>query len=347
MLGRLEFEPDQLTLELLQAEHVNGAWVGPELLPIANRIRNQGGSYDDYRYLVCMSNLWLSYTGSTGDTVKKQNASLAGAWDKAADSEPFELETALADLRARIGTYTDWPNARTASRDRAVALALADFCIDNNCFTRTLSSYELAKWTAGMSQRSVSRALVTLTDLSLIREVQRTDRRTSTRSTKRYQVNLRWAARTGCQPSPNRGVSTNDSRSTGKASLSQELPPPSDLWSRAGLGLGAQRIYEVLTDDPATALSVAEQTGMKIPSAKRYLKKLADHALAGSKPGAPGEPTLWFRVDTPLDAVADAMGIYGHIEIKRWEIENRQYANRSAYPGAYRALNNRLTESNN
>jgi DNA-binding transcriptional ArsR family regulator len=336
MLGQLEFEPDQLTLELLQAEHLNGTWIGKELLPIASRIRNLGGSEDDYFRWVTASNLWLSYTGSTGDSVKKQNASLASAWEKSADSEPFELEEALSDLRTQIGAYTDWPNSRTASRDRAVALALVDFCIENNCFTRTLSSYELAKWTAGMSQRSVSRALVALTDLSLIREVQRTDRRTSTRSTKRYQVNLRWAASAGCQQSPNRGVSTTDSRSTGKASLSHELPPPYDLWSRAGLGLGAQRVYEVLNDEPVTARSVAEQTGMNRPSAKRYLRKLADHALAGSKPGAPGEPTFWFRVDTPLDAVADAMGIYGHVEIKRWEIENRQHANRSAYPGSYR-----------
>jgi hypothetical protein len=75
---------------------------------------------------------------------------------------------------------------------------------------------------------------------------------------------------------------------------------------------------------------------MKVPSVKRYLGILADHCLVGTKPAGPGEPTLYFKVETPLDAVADSIGIYGHIEIKRWEIERRQEANKAAYPGSYR-----------
>ena len=105
-----------------------------------------------------------------------------------------------------------------------------------------------------------------------------------------------------------------------------------------GLGIGAQRVYEVLSDEPVKARAIAEQIGMATPSVKRYLGILAEHGLAGYKPGAPGEATLYFRVDTPLDAVADSMGIYGHVEIKRWELERRQHANREAYPGAYRRL---------
>jgi len=77
---------------------------------------------------------------------------------------------------------------------------------------------------------------------------------------------------------------------------------------------------------------------MKLPSVKRFLRILADHGLAGCKPGAPGEPTLYFGVDTPLDVLADSMGIYGHIEIKRWELEQLQQANRAEFPNAYRRL---------
>ena len=77
---------------------------------------------------------------------------------------------------------------------------------------------------------------------------------------------------------------------------------------------------------------------MKPPGVKRYLRILAEHCLAGSKPGAPGEATLYFRVETPLEAVADALGIFGHVEIKCWELERRQDANRAAYPGTYRRL---------
>ena len=195
----MTFEPDQFTLELLQTEHVNGTWIGKELLPIASRIRNAGGSEDDYHRWVLASHLWQSYTGSTGDKVKKQDASLDSAWAKAEESGPFELEESLTALMERIAAHKGW-TGRTGSRDRAVALALVGFCISHNCFTRTISSYELAKWTAGISQKSVSRALTALTDHRLIREVQRTDRRTSPRSTKRYRVNLQWAASSRLQP---------------------------------------------------------------------------------------------------------------------------------------------------
>jgi DNA-binding transcriptional ArsR family regulator len=222
------FAPDALTLELLQSEHTNGTWVGHELLPIASRIRNQGGDADDYERWVLSSYLWSSYTNSTSDRAKKQDASLAGAWLKAKDSKPFDLETALTELGARVSAHTGWTGP-TGSRNRAVALALIGFCIEHNCFTRTLSSYELAKRTSGMSQRTVSRALTALTDIGLIREVERTDRRTSTRSTRRYQLSLRW------------GVSKTDSRSTGKASLSHELTPPlicgpAGVWGRVPSG---------------------------------------------------------------------------------------------------------------
>jgi len=325
-----EFAPDQLTMELLGAEHQIGLWVGRELLPIASRVRSLGGSEDDYRHWVLVSNLWTSYVGSTGDRVRKQDSNLDSAWSKAARSKPFDLEESLSDLRGRIAAHTGW-TGRTGSRDRAVALALVTFCIEHNCFTRTISSYELAKWTAGISQQSVSRALTALADRGLIRELERTDRRTTAWSAKRYRVNLQWAA-AGRQA----GVSNTELRSTGKASLTHELTPPSDLWSRRGLGPGAQRVYETLSDEPVTARSIADRTGMKTPGVKRYLGILSEHGLAGYKTGAPGEATLHFRVDTPLDAVADSMGIYGHVEIKRWELERRQHDNRAAYPGAYK-----------
>jgi DNA-binding transcriptional ArsR family regulator len=329
-----EFEPDQFTLELLGAEHQNGLWVGKELLPIANRIRNHGGNEDDYRHWVLVSHLWTSYVGSTGDRVRTQDASLESAWRKSADHEEFDLEESLTALRERIAIHTGWAG-RSGSRDRAVALVLVGFCIDHNCFTRTLSSYELAKHTSGISPKSVSRALAALTDHGLIREVQRTDRRTSTRSTKRYRVNLHWAA-AGRQG----GVTSTDARSTDKLSLRHEWTPPSDVWSRDGLGPGAQRVWEVLTDEPVTVRAVAELTGMSRRSAKRYLLILAEHALAGSKPGAPGEPTLYFRVDTPLDAIADMLGILGHVDYARWKIDWQQHDNRAAYPGTYRRLTN-------
>ncbi|MCU1697854.1 MAG: hypothetical protein JWR34_3917 [Mycobacterium sp.] len=326
----MAFEPDSYLLGLLGAEHQNGTWVGRELLPIANRVRNLGGDEDDYQRWVLASYLWTSYVGSTGDRVRNQDSSLDSAWGKSANSGEFDSEEALTDLRDRIRTHTGWTGP-AGSRNRAVALALVEYCIERNCYTRVISTYELAKHTAGISQKSVSRALLALADNGMIQVEDRTDKRTSIRSAKRYRVNLRWSAPKGRQE----GVSNTDSRSTDKLSLSQESPPPLDVWSRDGLGLGAQRVYEVLTDEPAKVRSIADLTGMKIPSVKRYLKILAEHGLAGYKPGAPGEATLHFRVDTPLDAVADMLGILGHVDYRRWLIEWAQHDNRAAYPRTY------------
>lgn len=333
MSGALEFEPDRSTLELLSSEHENGTWVGRELLPIANRIRALGGTEDDYRRWVLASHLWLSYVGSTSDRPGKQRSSLEGAWRAAERSKPFDLEEALTDLRGRIATWTGWVG-RTGSRNRAVALALVTFCIEHNCFTRTLSTYELAKYTSAMSPQTVGRALRALSETGLLDVVDRTDRRTSTRSTNRYRINLHWKPPTAIQAE--RGVVTTGSMNTGKNSLLHDDTPPLDIWSRRGLGPGAQRVHEALPTEPTTVRQVSEITGQSVASVKRYLRILADHALAGFKPAAPGAPTLWFRVETPLDAVADALGIYGHVEVRRWELEQRQAANRAAYPSAYR-----------
>lgn len=324
-----DFEPDATTLQLLAGEYEH-AWIGPKLAGIANRIRNQGGSEDDYRRWVLSSNLWNSYLYSTDDKVRKQQRNLDSGWAIASRSKTFNLEDELSDLRDRIATHTGW-TGRTGSRDRAVALVFVDFCIENNCFTRTISSYELAKYTAGMSQKSVHRALMALLDRGLLQEEQRADKRTSARSTRRYRVNLRW------------GVSTRDLRNTVINSLSQELQPPHDLWSRgptrkggpAGLGPACQRVWEVLTDEPTTVREVSETTGMSRDSVRRYLKILADNCLAGVKPGGPGKPALYFGVDTPLDAVAAMRGITGVVENRRNAISVRQHNNQLAYPGTY------------
>ena len=201
-----DFAPDATTLQLLAGEYEH-AWIGPRLVRIASLIRNQGGNEDDYRRWVRASHLWTSYIYSTNDKVRKQDRNLESGWAKAQRSKPFNLEDGLSDLRDRIATHTGW-TGRTGSRNRAVALVFVDFCIENNCFTRTISSYELAKYTAGMSQKSVHRALMALLDRGLLQDEQRADKRTTARSTRRYRLNLRW------------GVSTRDLRNTVRDSLS-------------------------------------------------------------------------------------------------------------------------------
>lgn len=349
-----EFDPDRFLLERLGAEHQNGTWVGKELLPIANAVRQLGGDDEDYERWVKASHLWTSYIHSTSDRVTDQERSLESAWRRSIRARPFDLDEALHDLEDRVRRHTRWPNPRTASRDRAVALAFIRFCIDRNCYTRTISSYELAKYTPGMSQRSVHRALMALLDLRLLQDVDRGDRRPSTRSTRRYRLNLYWQVSLHTAPTPralqvpspsSSGLQdplpvngATDLRSTCKSTLSQERRSGvenRDLWSRKGLGPGAFRVWEAVGDEPLTAKEISARTGQSERSVRAFASKLADACLAGIKPG---RPKLYFRVDTPLEVLEDVLGCAGYVDRVRARIEHQQEANRAAWPGTYKRL---------
>ena len=340
------FEPDETIWKLLQAEHSNGTWVGQELLPIANRVRNLGGSWRDFERLVRASHLWASYTGSTGDAASRQLKHLDSAWDKSESSKPFNLEEALSDLGGRIANAR-W-TGQSGSRNRAVALAFTGFCAENNCFTRTISSYELSKWTAGFSQKTVHRALVDLVKLGILVKVDRTDRRASSRTTNRYQLNLWWKPKVAQATCRHGGTAVavprviGDLKNTGKNSLSQLWLSRRDLWSSRGLGQTAHRVYEVLSDTPLTVREIGERSGLSSGAARNAAKKLADNCLAGT---APGRPIRFFKVDTPLAAVEDALSVSGYIDFVIARTEQLQLANRVGYPGNY--TNRTLAERNN
>jgi hypothetical protein len=159
--------------------------------------------------LVKTSHLWRSYQGSTRDSATDQGRSLEGAWQKSAASDPFDAEVSLSDLAQRIAS-SYWVG-RSGSRNRAVALAFVGFCRERNCFTRTISSYELSKYTAGMSPSTVRNAMVDLVELGLLRRTERTDTRTSSRSTGRFEINLRWTGVAAGSTSPSY---TTESKST-------------------------------------------------------------------------------------------------------------------------------------
>jgi DNA-binding transcriptional ArsR family regulator len=359
------FQPDAATLALLQAEHVNGTWVGRELLPVASRIRNAGGSEDDYRRWVTASNLWMSYTGSTGDRIGRQRDSLEGAWEKAARSKPFELDDVLSDLLDRLAAAS-WPG-RAGNRNRAVALAFVGFCRDRNCFTRTMSIYELAKLTPGLSPRTVSRALSDLVKIGLLDRVHRRDRLPSGRSTGRYTVNLSWKRVPKRANNPNGITGT---MSTGKASLRHFCQMGDevyevdavhhDLWTYRGLGQSALRVWELLPDhpgsdvmgldDPASfygddtiahvgksSADLVTEAGLSRRTVDTALKRLFDNCLVVE---LPGRPHRWVRaVYPPIDAIADVLGCAGAIADSIDRITQRQGANRAAFAGSY-ARNN-------
>src|SRR5690606_27462519 len=183
-------ELDGRALEILGQEHNNLEWIGPKLLSVVYYCRWIGASDGDDEMWVLASHIWQTYENSSSQPAHHQQKILEGAWEKSAQSKRFELDDALTDLRRRVlkGQWT----GRSGSRDLTVLLAFIDFCQEHNCFTRTISTYELAKWTPGLNRMTVTRALDNLIDLGAIRQVDRTDKKQSKRSTKRYQLNLDW-----------------------------------------------------------------------------------------------------------------------------------------------------------
>ena len=369
----LVFQPDATTLQLLGAEHQNGTWVGKELLPIANRIRNQGGGEEDYLRWVLSSTLWTSYTCSTSDSVTDHHRHLEGAWDKSEESKPFELDGALADIEDRIRS-SRWAG-RAGRRNQAVALAFVGYCRERNCFTRTLSRYELAKHTPGFSPDVVGKGLAALVQLGLLIEEPRTDRRPSSRSTRRYRINLHWNGRSLRDSHLEKSSGITKSRSTSKYSLTclchiggeiQDLDLSThDLWTYQGLGQSAQQVWAMLPnhpgseamslDDPASvydddsitvvgksAAELVSETGLSRRTVDTALKLLFINCLAVE---LPGRPRRWLRAAyPPVAALAEVTGCAGALTAQIERIEIRQKANRIAYPSSYTHLQEGTTD---
>lgn len=361
-----DFEPDGQLVQLLQAEHQNGTWVGRELLSIANRIRNRGGSESDYTTLVKLSNLWSSYTGSTSDSATAQRKHLGSAWDAAERSKPFELHDVLGDLLDRIAGR-HWPG-RAGARNQAVALAFVGFCRDHNCFTRTISRYELAKYTPGYTPKTVGKGLADLVQLGLLSLEHRSDRRSSSRSTNRYRVNLYWNGGSlgASQLRESNGIKV--SMSTGKHSLTLLCQTADkvrltdlavhDIWSRQGLGQTALLVWSLLLEHPGSeAFGLDHPSAVYGDGADVHVGKSADELTAESGMARrtvdaallrlfescmvvqlPGRPRRWLRAAyPPADSLADVLGATGARDGQVERIEQRQRANRAAYPRSYQS----------
>lgn len=328
--------PDKRLYELLSAEHQFGKWVGKELLPIWKKVRELDGDEDDYERLVRSSHLWMSYTSTTSDSVADQERSLFTplSVNVQAYSSGWDLETTLTRLIDRVKVFNKWPNPRTAARNRAVAIGFLTFCIEQNGYTKTVSTYEIAKYTPAVSQKSVDRALRELVDLGLIIPMDDHLRNAKSRRTRRYRVFLNWGIGTtpavvpqeqqacACASVPRRELFGADLMSSCKCSLSHDGTLPHEVWSRGGLGLRCQQVYEALTDTPATVKALASAIGASRSCVSKALNRLFDAGLAGFKPE--GRSRLWFRVSAPLDAVADLLGVSGVADRHRQKIELQQ-----------------------
>ncbi len=319
--------PSARALELLGSEY-DHQWPGPTLLSVANHFRHDGLDWEDYERWVRSSYFWTTYEDSTTSTESERIRILDSAWLKSGERTTFELDDTLADL-AKSVIDAQW-YGRKGIRARAVALAFIDFCREHNCFTRTISHYEVAKWTPGFSAERTRKGIADLVEIGFLRSVYRTGE--SRRSTRRYQVNLDWSPVMGtgselvslnvAMSSPGRLITSFGETET--LSLTDTLLDH-DVWSHRGLGQSVGLVFIELTEDWQDVQTIAANCGKSQGAARKSLERLYDVGLVMKKTG---RPVLYRAVDEPdLDLIAGAIGATGAIEQNVVSLVARQEAN--------------------
>jgi DNA-binding transcriptional ArsR family regulator len=332
---------DPIALALLDSEY-DHTFIGRKLLSAANYCRHAGIGEDAAEDLIRSSHLSITYQASTSSNERKQDKAMSSAIRKAYRGSDFELSDSLSALWERVSSAA-W-TGRNGSRDRAVLLAFIWFCWEHNCFTRTLSTYELAAHTDGLSPGTVSRALASLVTNHgrPLTVVPRKDRRPSRRSAQQYRLRLDWHPSGGAQ-----GIS-----GTGRAiSSRQNLLPHddgySDLWSPAGLGETARRLWDVVDhhgpEGPWLSLAeLAKVSGMTGDMARRAMDKLFEYGLVArrprgkydDRPSGRCKPAAEYRRgwDVDYEILAYVLGVQGAVQQRTDAIRYRQEANRASLP---------------
>lgn len=328
---------DPAALQILDSEY-DHTFVGGKLLSVANYCRHAGIGEDDIEDLIRSSQLWVSFEDSTSMAERNRDKLLDSAIQKSRRSGEFELSDALEEMweKANRAEFT----GRNGSRDRAVLLAFIGFCWEHNCFTRTISTYELATYTNGIGPKPVGKALTALTEEygKPLREVERRDNPSGRRPARRYRLNLEWTPP---------GGPTNIVRQRPNEIRKNTLGPTrpifgedvhEDVWTRGGLGETSRRVYDFLDSAPDgwfTFQELAEHTGMSKDMAKRATVKLFDYGLAARRSrnrNSRGKPPFEYQraVDIDMEKLADYLGVSGVVERRVYGIRLRQdyYQNR-------------------
>jgi DNA-binding MarR family transcriptional regulator len=113
----------------------------------------------------------------------------------------------------------------------------------------------------------------------------------------------------------------------GELSDSLHTPPTHDVWRQHGLGKGAQRIFDVISQKKSGAAEIASLFNITPRAVYQHLRKLREAGLAESTDG------VWSATDKNLDDVARELGTAGTGLAQR----RRHAQQRDAYHRARRA----------
>ncbi|SOJ53584.1 hypothetical protein MSIMFB_01084 [Mycobacterium simulans] len=298
---------------------------------IAMYALNAGYTEDDFVQLVSASDFahYFATEDDGRDRSDRLASRLSKVWARAEDGwEPpirdrNDVRQQLESLSQRIAEHR-W-HGRTASKDRAVAVALVQWAHEIGVWTLDAGTRELGM-RAGVVHGTAKRALERLAGLGLISRDQDTPRQDN--HAQRWVLNLGWGIRDNFDPYE---PLPPEKRSCG---LNMFLNHPVFLGS--ALGQTAERVWLDLADNgESTAREIADRIGGDPKTIRRALDtKLVASGLVVSetRQGGRGRPAKLYQLDPSagrerMDQIAESFGVLDWYDrtAERYERERSGY----------------------
>lgn len=271
---------------------------------------NAGLTEDEFVTVAASSDFACEFATENGrDRSNRLHSRLAKAWSRAEDgwnppiSDRNDVRQRLESLSQRLAEHR-W-TGRTASKDRAVALALVAWAHEIGAWTVDAGTRELGL-RSGVAHGTAKRALIRLAAERLVKRSEHTER-VSTHA-QRWVLDLDWGLMDNLDP--------HDLVDGGKGLCGLNMSTSHPVFLGRALGQTAERVWLDLAQHPdSTAAEIAERLGTASRTVNRALDtKLVAHGLvsaSGTRSGK-GRPAPTFRQDPGaprLDDIAARFGV--------------------------------------
>jgi predicted transcriptional regulator len=290
---------------------------------------NAGYTEDEFIQLVLESD--FAQTFATEDKGRDRSNRLASrlskVWDRVEAGwnpplrEVTNVRERLEALSQRLANHR-W-TGRTASKDRAVALALVQWAHEVGVWTLGAGTRELGL-RAGVAHATAKKALDRLAALKLIKRDTQTKREGN--RCQRWELNLDWGITDNIDP--------YEPFPPGARSYGLNMSVNHPVFLGLALGHTAERVWRDLAEHPegSKAEAIAERTGLSLETVRRTLsKKLVPNglAVAEAQTKGRGRPAKVYRLvpAASLDEVAGTFGVLDWHErtTERYERERGGY----------------------
>ncbi|MGH3894785.1 MAG: hypothetical protein ACRDTW_24750 [Rhodococcus qingshengii] len=293
---------------------------------------NAGLNEDEFVSVVTDSDFASEFATENGrDRSSRLDSRLRKVWERAEDDWNPGLGS-IQDVRDRIAALSNrldqdiW-TGRTASTDRAVALALVAWAHELGTWTVDASSRELGL-RAGVGNRTASRALQRLADIGVVRQV---EMKRVTGHAQTWALNMDWTPIE--VPSTNGHNDTHISTYGGRGICVSLCHFGTDHPAFLGSALGrtAERIWLDLAENgDSTVSELAQRLGINLRTTRRNLdERLVPNGLVMKADGRPAVYSVDPTADADrLDRIAESFGTldWQHRTAERHERERAGFA---------------------